>query len=72
MRCSPDNWQTVYRQPAFYYQSFWTRRGQGWFYPAAVAWKCALRRLVGQLASRLITGRRGTTQFKPTLQRDHQ
>jgi hypothetical protein len=32
---TPDDWQTVYRQPAFYYQGFLdeVREGQEWFYP---------------------------------------
>ena len=39
---TPDNWQTVYRQPAFYYQEFVdeVRSGQEWFYPTeSFAWK---------------------------------
>jgi hypothetical protein len=39
---SPDNWQTVYTQPAFHYQEFLDeiKDGQEWFYPTAnYAWK---------------------------------
>ena len=39
---SPDNWQTVYRQPAFYYQYFedQVKGGREWFYPTSrYAWK---------------------------------
>lgn len=39
---SPDNWQTVYRQPAFYYQEFFheIRSGQEWLYPTDdFSWK---------------------------------
>lgn len=39
---TPDNWQTVYRQPAFLYQEFLSdvRRGQEWFYPTdTYSWK---------------------------------
>jgi len=39
---TPDNWQTVYTQPAFYYQEFLDeiRGGNEWFYPTgAFSWK---------------------------------
>lgn len=39
---TPDNWQTIYRQPAFYYQEFQdeVKGGQEWFYPSGnFAWK---------------------------------
>ena len=39
---SPDNWQTVFIQPAFYYQDFEseTKRGGPWLYPTAnFSWK---------------------------------
>jgi hypothetical protein len=39
---SPDNWVTVYTQPAFYYQAFLDeiRGGREWFYPTgAFSWK---------------------------------
>lgn len=39
---SPDGWQTVYTQPAFYYQDFiyQTKNGQDWLYPTAnFVWK---------------------------------
>ncbi|HFE66518.1 MAG TPA: hypothetical protein ENJ93_04565 [Chloroflexi bacterium] len=39
---TPDDWQTVYRQPAFYYQDFLReeRDGRNWIYPTAdFAWK---------------------------------
>jgi hypothetical protein len=39
---SPDNWQTVYTQPAFYYQEFLdqVKGGREWFYPSGgYSWK---------------------------------
>lgn len=39
---TPDNWRTVFHQPAFYYQYFedQTKRGREWFYPEnSYAWK---------------------------------
>jgi hypothetical protein len=39
---TPDDWQTVYRQPAFYYQEFLdeVREEQEWFYPSgSFSWK---------------------------------
>jgi len=39
---TPDNWQTVYQQPAFYYQQFLdeTRDAKPWFYPTGgFSWK---------------------------------
>lgn len=39
---SPDDWQTVYRQPAFYYQAFedQVKNGKEWFYPTSrYVWK---------------------------------
>lgn len=39
---SPDNWQTVYTQPAFYYQEFddQVKSGREWFYPTGgFSWK---------------------------------
>jgi hypothetical protein len=39
---SPDNWQTVYTQPAFYYQEFadHVKSGMEWFYPTGnYSWK---------------------------------
>lgn len=39
---TPDNWQTVYTQPAFYYQEFLdeVRSGDEWFYPTGgFSWK---------------------------------
>lgn len=39
---SPDNWQTVYTQPAFYYQDFIyeVKNGRDWLYPTAdFTWK---------------------------------
>lgn len=39
---SPDNWQTIYRQPAFTYQDFLQeeRNGRNWLYPTEnFAWK---------------------------------
>ena len=42
---TPDNWQTVYTQPAFYYQEFddnqgTPKGGQDWFYPTGqYSWK---------------------------------
>lgn len=38
---SPDNWQTIYTQPAFYYQSFdyQIKSGQEWLYPQGYTWK---------------------------------
>lgn len=39
---SPDNWQTTYVQPAFYYQDFTaeTRGSREWYYPnGSFAWK---------------------------------
>ena len=39
---SPDNWQTTYTQPAFYYQDFGyaVKEGQDWIYPSGqFAWK---------------------------------
>ena len=39
---SPDNWRTIYTQPAFYYQEYLdeVREGREWFYPAGnYSWK---------------------------------
>jgi hypothetical protein len=39
---TPDNWSTVYTQPAFYYEEFLTevRDGRDWFYPTGrFSWK---------------------------------
>lgn len=39
---SPDNWQTIFTQPAFYYQEFedQVKSGQEWFYPTEnYSWK---------------------------------
>jgi hypothetical protein len=39
---TPDNWQTVYTQPAFYYQEFddQVKAGSEWFYPTGgYSWK---------------------------------
>ncbi|MEJ2748203.1 MAG: DUF5060 domain-containing protein, partial [Anaerolineae bacterium] len=39
---TPDNWQTTYIQPAFYYEEFQdaVKSGQAWFYPTgSSAWK---------------------------------
>lgn len=38
---SPDNWQTIYKQPAFYYQDFdyLIKNGREWMYPQGYAWK---------------------------------
>lgn len=38
---SPDNWQTIYTQPAFYYQDFdyQIKDGREWMYPQGYAWK---------------------------------
>ncbi len=39
---SPDNWQTIYTQPAFYYQEFFdeVKSGKEWFYPSGnYSWK---------------------------------
>jgi hypothetical protein len=39
---SPDNWQTMFTQPAFYYQEFedQVKSGQEWFYPTEnYSWK---------------------------------
>ncbi len=39
---TPDNWTTVYAQPAFYYQGFLneTREGKAWYYPTEnFSWK---------------------------------
>ncbi len=53
---TPDNWQTVYPQPAFYYQQFLdeTRDGKPWFYPTtSFSWK-----------GRFSPNKPGTWQFK--------
>lgn len=39
---TPDNWQTIYTQPAFYYQEFddLVKSGREWFYPTGnYSWK---------------------------------
>lgn len=39
---TPDNWETIYRQPAFYYQEFddQVKGGREWFYPnGRTSWK---------------------------------
>jgi hypothetical protein len=57
---TPDNWQTVYRQPAFYCQEFLdqVREGQEWFYPSGdYAWQV-----------RFAPHRPGNWQFKLTAQ----
>jgi len=53
---TPDNWQTVYTQPAFYYQEFEdaVKSGQEWFYPSGrFFWKV-----------RFSPNQEGTWQFK--------
>ncbi|MFC1975669.1 LamG-like jellyroll fold domain-containing protein [Chloroflexota bacterium] len=53
---TPDNWQTVYQQPAFYYQEFQDeiKSGKAWFYPTGNAfWKV-----------RFAPAQAGTWQFK--------
>jgi len=55
---TPDNWQTVYTQPAFYYQEFEheIRSGKDWIYPTGkFVWKV-----------RFAPTRVGTWQFKLT------
>lgn len=57
---TPDNWQTVYTQPAFYYQGFdhQTRSGRDWIYPTGgFAWKV-----------RFAPNRTGAWQYKLSAQ----
>ena len=57
---TPDNWQTLYQQPAFYYQQFQDeiRDNRPWFYPTgAFSWK-----------GRFSPNKPGTWQFKIRVQ----
>jgi hypothetical protein len=57
---SPDDWQTVYFQPAFYYQDFQaeTKNDQSWLYPTHnFSWKV-----------RFTPNREGNWQYKLTAQ----
>lgn len=69
---TPDNWKTIYTQPAFYYQEFQhdIKKGQDWIYPTGnYTWKVRFTptkpgewqfKLVAQDAS-------GTTETPPQL-----
>ena len=57
---SPDNWKTVYTQPAFYYQHFdgQVKAGNEWFYPTGFfSWK-----------ARFSPHKTGTWQYQLTAQ----
>jgi hypothetical protein len=57
---TPDNWQTIYKQPAFYYQSYddQIKSGKEWFYPTGgYSWKV-----------RFTPNQTGTWQFKLSVQ----